>query len=169
MSYLDDIFHYKDESFQECLQILDEIFGRLEQAGMQVNLAKSRGVELLGFLLTRTGVRPTAKQIEAILKLAPPKNKRGCRRIIGIINFIKNHIPGRAGLMRHLTDLTKKDVDFHWGAQENQAFKELRAAVDNLMSIPVKVSNLRQTKGVASTSVIVGCGTKFRGESNSNP
>ena len=66
---------------------------------MQVNLAKSsimgEIVELLGFLLTRTGARPTAKRIEAILKLTPPKNKKGCRRIIGIINFIENHIPGR--------------------------------------------------------------------------
>ena len=172
LPYLDDIFHYKGNSFQESLQILDEIFGRLEKAGMQVNLSKSsimgEEVELLGFQLTRTGVRPTAKRIEAILKLAPPKNKRGCRRIIGIVNFIKNHIPGRAGLMRHLTDLTKKDVDFHWGAQENQAFKELRAAVNNLMSIPIKVSNLRQTKGVAPTSICVGCGTQFRGDSNSN-
>ena len=47
------------------------------------------------------------------------------------MNFIKNHIPGRAGLMRHLTELTRKDVDFKWGAYEDQAFKSLKAAVAN--------------------------------------
>ena len=98
--YLDDIFHYEGEMFDECLQILDEIFERLSVAGMQVNPEKSHimaiEVELLGFILTRIGAKPTPKQIEAILKLAPSKNMRGCRRIIEIINFIKNHIPMRA-------------------------------------------------------------------------
>ena len=101
--YLDDIFHYKGETFDECLQILDEVFEQLSAAGMQVNLEKSYimtiQVELLGFILTRTGAKPTPKRIEAILKLAPPKNVQGCRRIIGIINFIKNHIPMCTALM----------------------------------------------------------------------
>ena len=56
-------------------------------------------VELFGFILTRTGAKPTRKWIEAILKLASPKNVRGRRRIIGIANFIKNHIPMRASLL----------------------------------------------------------------------
>ena len=76
--YLDDIFHYEGEMFDECLQILDEIFERLSVAGMQVNPEKSHimaiEVELLGFILTRIGAKPTPKQIEAILKLAPSKN-----------------------------------------------------------------------------------------------
>ena len=92
--YLDNIFHYKGDTFDECLQILDEIFKRLSAAEMQVNLEKNNimaiEVELLGFTLTRTGAKPTSKRIEAIPKLAPPKNVRGCRRIIGIINLIKN-------------------------------------------------------------------------------
>ena len=83
---------------------------------MQVNLEKSHimaiQVELLGFILTCTRVKPTPKQIEAILKLAPPKNMQGCRRSIGIINFIKNHIPMRTALMQHLTELTQKDAKF---------------------------------------------------------
>ena len=79
---------------------------------MQVNLDKSslmaEEVELLGFVLTCMGARPTTKRIGAILKLAETKNKKGCRRIIDIINFIRNHIPGCAELMCHLMDRTKK-------------------------------------------------------------
>ena len=45
---------------------------------MQVNLKKSHimaiEVELLGFILTCTGAKPTPKRIEAVLKLAQPKN-----------------------------------------------------------------------------------------------
>ena len=137
--YLDDVFHSKGKMFDECLQILDDIFERLEKAGMQVNLSKSsimgEEVELLGFMMTRKGSKPTAKRIEAILKLAPPKNVRGCRRIIGIINFIKNHIPGRTEKMRFLTEFTRKDVDFKWGAHEKKAFDKLKASVANSILI----------------------------------
>ena len=89
---------------------------------MQVNLEKSHimaiEVELLGFILTHTGAKPTPKRIKEILKLAPPKNVRGCRRIIGIINFIKYHISMCAALMQHLTELTRKDAKFKWDKQK---------------------------------------------------
>ena len=75
--YLDDIFHYKRETFDECLQILDEI----------------------------------------------------C--VIGIINFIKNHIPMCAALVRQLTELTRKDTKFKWDKQKQKEFDKLKAAVAN--------------------------------------
>ena len=56
--YLNDIFHYKGETFDECLHFLDKIFERLSAVGMQVNLNKSHimaiQVELLSFTLTVT-------------------------------------------------------------------------------------------------------------------
>ena len=64
-----------------------------------MNLEKSHimaaEVELLGFTSTQTSTKPMRKRIDAILKLAPLRNVRGCRRIIGIIK-----------------ELTKKDVKF---------------------------------------------------------
>ena len=121
--YLDDIFHHKGETFDECLQILDEIFGQLFAVGMQVNHEKSHimaiEVELLGFILTRTGAKPTPKRIEAIFKLEPPKNVQSCKRIIGIINFIKNHIPMHMAFMQYLMELTRKDASLS-GTSKNK-------------------------------------------------
>ena len=129
--YLDDIF----QTFDKCLQILDEIFERPSEAGMQLNLDKSHimaiQVELLGFILMRTGAKPIPKRIEAILKLAPPENVRGCWRIIGIINFIKNHITMRAALMQHLTELTRKDTKYKWNKHKQKEFDKLKVAVAN--------------------------------------
>ena len=57
--YIDDIFHGKGKTFIEHLNILDETFQRHEDAGMQVNLNKSklcaREVEFLRFLLKQGG------------------------------------------------------------------------------------------------------------------
>ena len=91
--YLDDIFHHKSNTFDECLGILTEIFERLGKHGMQVNLKKSELMAetptLLGFELTPAESRSTFKRIEAILKLAKPNNKKRVRRINGIVKFIK--------------------------------------------------------------------------------
>jgi hypothetical protein len=60
--YIDDIFHGKGNTFNEHLSILDEICTRLEEAGMQANLDKSKlcaiEVDHLGFTLQKHGFGP---------------------------------------------------------------------------------------------------------------
>jgi hypothetical protein len=133
--YIDDIFHGKGHDFDSHLNILNEIFQRLRDAGMQVNLNKSticsKVVEFLGFCLKQTGFQPTRKRNEAILRIAPPKNVKKVREFLGAINFIKNHIPNRAGILAPVTHLTKKDVPFTWGEEANQAFTKIKAEIAN--------------------------------------
>jgi hypothetical protein len=133
--YIDDIFHGKGPSFDEHLEILAEIIRLLRLPGMQVNLDKSelcqKQVKFLGFLLTRTGFIPTCKRVDAILKLAPPRNVKQVRQLLSTINFIKNHIPNRAAIMQPITDLTKKEEKFEWGEEQQKAFDQTKAAVAN--------------------------------------
>ena len=102
---------------------------------MQVNLAKStlcaKEVEFLGFLLKQSGYQPTRKRVEAILKILPPKNIKKVREFLGAINFIKNHIPNRAGILAPITHLTKKDIPFVWGEEADQAFTKVKAEIAN--------------------------------------
>jgi hypothetical protein len=57
--YIDEIFHGKGQDYDSHLHIVGEIFTQLLEAGMQVNLSKSKlcatQVEFLGFLLKKTG------------------------------------------------------------------------------------------------------------------
>lgn len=59
---------------------LAEIFKRLREHEMQVNLAISELLQetltLLGFELIREGSRPNTKRLEAILKMVLPKDKK---------------------------------------------------------------------------------------------
>ena len=48
---------------------------------------------------------------------------------LGVLNFIKNHIPRRAKICEPITWLTKKDVKFVWGEEQQQAFNKLKAVV----------------------------------------
>ncbi len=96
ISYIDDIIHLKGATFKIHLDILDKIFQRLGKAGMQVNADKSKffsqALKFLGFTLTPTGYHLLKKQVEAIMRILPPKNVKDIRHFSGVINFIKNHI-----------------------------------------------------------------------------
>ena len=102
---------------------------------MQVNLRKSelcqKSVQFLGFKMEQTGYRPLKKRVDAILRLAPPKNVKHVRQFLGTINFIKNNIPDRANILAPITELTKEKVEWKWGKEQQEAFKKTLAAVAN--------------------------------------
>lgn len=130
--YIDDIIHFKGNTFEEHLEILNEILQLLAKAGMQVN-AKSKfcqtTVKFLGFELSRTGYKPLKSRVDAILRLLPPTNLKQVRGFLGVINFIKNHIPNRAAICEPITRLTRKDVPFKWGEEQQTAFEKIKAIV----------------------------------------
>jgi hypothetical protein len=46
-----------------------------------------------------------------------------------VINFIKNHIPQRAEICEPITWLTRKDVKFIWGEEQQRAFDKVKAVI----------------------------------------
>jgi hypothetical protein len=131
--YIDDVLHFKGQTFEEHLSILDEILRRIGEAGLLVSADKSRFcqecVEYLGFLLKRTGYEPMPSRISVILRINPPKDVSGARSLLGVVNYIKNHIPHRAKICEPINRLTRKDVKFVWGEEQQNAFEKLKALV----------------------------------------
>jgi hypothetical protein len=117
-------------SFENHLNQLDEILQRLEDNNLQVNGDKSSfcaiEAEFLGFVLTRQGVKPQVKKVEAIVKIATPKTVKQVRSFIGMINYYKDHIPRHSDLLTPLTALTKKGARFKWTAECQHSFNELK-------------------------------------------
>jgi hypothetical protein len=78
--YLDNILIASNGSFQDHLKKLKVVFKRLEQANFRANLHKCffarEELDYLGYWLTRRGLQPQPKKVEAILRLTPPKMKR---------------------------------------------------------------------------------------------
>jgi hypothetical protein len=62
----------------------------------------------------------------------------GVRSLLGIVNFIKNHIPRRAKICELITQLTRKDVKFVWREEQQKAFEKLKAVVSEaiLLTFP---------------------------------
>ena len=75
--YIDDLLHVTKGSWTEHLSILEEMFNCLQKAGLKVNASKScfgaHKFDYLGYHVTREGVMPIPKKVEAIQALAVPK------------------------------------------------------------------------------------------------
>ena len=53
---------------------------------------------------------------------------------MGLANFYRRFVKGFAAIAKPMTDLTKKDRDFTWGKEEEDAFQKLK---DALTSAPI--------------------------------
>ena len=79
-AYIDDLLTLTCDRFGDHLEKLEDVFKRLQNAGLKVNANKSffaKGeLEYLGYWVTREGIQPVAKKVEAIHQIEPPKTKR---------------------------------------------------------------------------------------------
>ena len=60
-------------------------------------------------------VKPLRSRLEAIQKLKPPMNQKGCRSFAGIVNFVSIFCPELQKLLKPIYELTKKGRPFIWG------------------------------------------------------
>jgi hypothetical protein len=66
------------------------------------------------FVLSREGIKPQTKKVEAIQAFKPPTTVKQVRSLLGFLNYYKNFIPRRSELLAPITNLTKKKTKFLW-------------------------------------------------------
>ena len=90
-TYLDDLLTLTKSTFEDHLNKLRKVLEKLLEKGLRVNAAKSHfgadQIEYLGYMLTRDGVKPQAKKIEAILALKPPRGVKELRGFLGMMQY----------------------------------------------------------------------------------
>jgi hypothetical protein len=77
-AYIDNLLVITKGSLNDHLDKLKQVFIRLRDAGLKVNATKSvicvQETEYLGYILTRRGIKPQPKKVQAFLALNPPNN-----------------------------------------------------------------------------------------------
>jgi hypothetical protein len=90
------------------LEKLEVVFIRLQDAGLKVNAAKSffctAGTEYLGYILSRGGVKPQEKKVQAILAINPPNTVTELRRFLGMVQYYRDKWVKRSEMLAPLTD-----------------------------------------------------------------
>ena len=137
LCYLDDLCIFA-KTFEELLSKLERVLQRLRDANLTLKPSKCKfGYEelpLLGHVINRNGVMPDPKKVKAIQDYPQPTNVKDVQSYIGLANFYRRFVPNFNKVIRPLLNLIHKNVPFHWGDLESQAFEESK---QKLISAPV--------------------------------
>ena len=109
------------------------VLSKLQSAGLTVNANKCQfGVsemDFMGHRLTSKGLNPAKAKVEAVADAREPQNATEMRSFLGLVNYCAKFIPNFATLAEPLRKLTRKDVPFHFGPEQKQAFAALKRSL----------------------------------------
>jgi hypothetical protein len=140
--YMDDILITSSGNFQDHMSKLKEVLKRLEKVGFRANVRKctfaADRVEYLGYDISRQGIHPQPKKVEAILKMQPPTTKRQLRRFLGMVNYYRDMWQRRSHILAPLTSLSAKTAKWNWSDECNDSFETIKRAIarETLLNFP---------------------------------
>ncbi|KAG3041924.1 hypothetical protein PC121_g23238 [Phytophthora cactorum] len=116
-TYFDDIYvHSRAED------------GKSAMEHRQVRLA-SPEIKVLGCFVSNVGVRADPEKVKAVAAWPTPRSQKNLRKWLGLANYLHKYSAGYAGLARPLSDLLKKDSDWRWERQHQDAFESIKASL----------------------------------------
>lgn len=134
--FLDDI-KVTAESDDEHLRRIGEIFKRLNEHNMRVNLSKSEFmkpfIEYCGFLIDKDGIHKTNAKINAIQSIKTPSNKDEVRSIVGLINYYGRFFPNLSTILYPINQLLQNKIPFVWSKECKNALSEVKKQIQSEM------------------------------------
>jgi len=123
---------------EEHAQRLEETLRRLDEANLQLHPGKCEiaqpEVRYVGYVLSEKGVSASPDKVTAVRQYPVPRNVKDVRAFFGLASFYRRIMPKFAEIAKPLTALTRKDRQFTWGPQQQQAFVSMK---DRLCTTPV--------------------------------
>ncbi|GBG75947.1 hypothetical protein CBR_g21189 [Chara braunii] len=130
--YLDDILIYS-RTLEDHLGHLRRVLETLGYAKYKANRDKRELVrqelEYLGHFLTPEGISPLSDKIQAIEEWPEPWNVTDVRSFLGLADYYQRFIKGYSKIAAHLTKLQCEDRPFDFGADVQELFLALKAAL----------------------------------------
>ncbi len=88
---IDDLLTITRGTLDDHFLKIETVLTRLCNNGLKVNAAKSsvctHEIEYFGYILTREGIKPQPKKVQAILALNPPNNVKEIRHHFGMVQY----------------------------------------------------------------------------------
>ncbi len=132
----DDIIIYgcNNDEHDSSLRML---FMRFSTRGLTLRLEKcvfnQVRVTFYGYTWCDGQIMPDEQKVKAISSLKPPVDRQQCRSVLGMTNYCARFIPRYSDITEPLRRLTRQDVEWEWGAEQQSSFQKLK---DSLTSEP---------------------------------
>ncbi|KAI3374213.1 hypothetical protein L3Q82_005938 [Scortum barcoo] len=138
--YIDDVF-IADDTEEEHLEKLQKVIERLTKAGLKLNLKKCQfgqfTVTYLGFqVATDLGLSEGYKK--KLEQITPPKSENDLQKILGLCNYVRDHVPHYQKYAKPLYACLKKkkedpegqpQAQWIWTAKDQENLEKLKKAI----------------------------------------
>lgn len=132
--YIDDVI-LASKSITEHLDTLSDIMSRFAKAGLTLKLSKcqflKREIKFLGHKVDKYGIHTLDDKIHAIKQFPTPTSVDDVRRFVGLAGFYRQFIKDFSKIAQPLTSLLKRNVEFIWSKDCENAFATLKQALCN--------------------------------------
>jgi transposase InsO family protein len=130
----------------EHLKWMDSVLADIERSGCTVSGKKSEfcstALEIVGYLCTEEGRKPTDQHLDAILKWKPCKSVTEVRGFLGVCTYYRIWISDYSEKAAPLFALLKKSTDFYWDSEHDEAMNELKTALTSAPALlPLQYGN----------------------------
>ena len=130
-AYIDDVLIYSSGTVEDHRTKVKIVLEKLSSAGLFLDIGKCefevKETKYLGFIVRAgEGIQMDPEKVKAVAKWAPPTTVKGVRGFLGFANFYRRFIPDFSAVVRPLTDLTHKDMEFRWSNKCQKAFEKMK-------------------------------------------
>jgi hypothetical protein len=91
--------------------------------------------KFLGYLVSTKGIKANPSKIEAILRMEPPKSRKGAQRLTGRQASLNRFISRSAERNLPFFEVLKSAKFFQWGPTQQKAFEELKQYLIELTTL----------------------------------
>ena len=95
----------------------------------------AKKLQYLGHEISSEGIRPNASKIQDILKFTKPKTAKEVEQFLGLVGWIRNHIPNLSILAALLSTLKFEKKTFVWTNEQKAAFKKIKTALEGAVKL----------------------------------
>ena len=88
---------------------------------------------MLGFVVSKAGIRVDPSKVEAIIKFPPPSSLRQLQSLPGKANFLRRFVPNYAEVTKGFTRLLKQNTQFSWDEIAQKYFDALKDALTHAL------------------------------------
>ncbi|GMF52220.1 unnamed protein product [Phytophthora fragariaefolia] len=91
-------------------------------------------IPFLGCFIGKRGLRADPAKVKAIVEWPVPRNQKDLRKWLGLANYLHKYSENYAEMARPLSNLLKKDAEWRWNAEHQDAFEAIK---DSLLHAPI--------------------------------
>ena len=113
---------------------LRQVLDRMKGVGVTLNEKcefATDQVKFLGHIVSARGIAIDPSKLDAITSFPAPEGVPELRRLLGMVNHVGKFAPNLAELTKPLRDLLKKETDWVWGPDQEEAFKRLKVLLSS--------------------------------------